>query len=227
MNAANPDDAAAGPTAPVSESWSRIDAWLAAHAPVSLARLRPGATPAELAAAEQVLGTPLPADLAASLACHDGLADEAARMLPDMLLLPVKGVVEQWELRCEVNAELLEDEPDEEPLRMANGEPYWHPLWIPVAHFQGDLEVIDMRPGPGQGRLGWSSHDGSSNFQGWPSLGAYLQAVADVLMTGRETSGSVGGWGPPLLSSAGELVWFAGLSGPDEKLRPAPVGLPA
>jgi cell wall assembly regulator SMI1 len=59
----------------VEQSWSRIEAWLGEHAPVTFGTLNGSADPAAIAEAERVLGFALPADLVASLARHDG-ADE-------------------------------------------------------------------------------------------------------------------------------------------------------
>ena len=57
------------------------------------------------------------------------------------------------------------------------------------------------RPGPGYLRVGFAIHDGTGDFDdAWPSLGAYLTDVADVLNHG----GSVKGWSPFLIGD-GEL----------------------
>jgi cell wall assembly regulator SMI1 len=61
-------------------------------------------------------------------------------------------------------------------------EPWWHELWLPFAEADGTAQVIDLRPGPGYLRVGFAIHDGTGDFDdGWPSLGAYLTDVADVL----------------------------------------------
>lgn len=83
----------------------------------------------------------------------------------------------------------------------------------------GDLQVIDLRPGPGHGRVGVAPHDNPADFaDAWPSLGAYLAAVADSLDTGA----AVGYW-YPYVTVDGMLWWdLAGrteLNG--EPLRPA------
>ncbi|CAM5529045.1 hypothetical protein KAURM247S_05809 [Kitasatospora aureofaciens] len=67
--------------APVSESWSVIDAWLADHVPASLAELGLPATPEAVARTAVRLGLVLPADLRESLPCHDG-DDSYLRILP-------------------------------------------------------------------------------------------------------------------------------------------------
>ncbi|MER7700783.1 MULTISPECIES: hypothetical protein [unclassified Streptomyces] len=69
-------------TAPVSESWARVENWLAEHAPVTRAALAPPADPADIAATERVIGRPLPKPLAMSLLRHDGLLDGWSALSP-------------------------------------------------------------------------------------------------------------------------------------------------
>jgi hypothetical protein len=98
--------------------------------------------------------------------------------------------------------EIAGDDPD---LTEPDGdrEPWWHPLWIPWAQSDGDSQIIDMREGPGQGRLGSAAHDESGHFEdGWPSLAVYLTAVADALDHGGEVGGNA-----PYLTEEGELWW--------------------
>ncbi|MCY0931670.1 hypothetical protein OTB20_36920 [Streptomyces sp. H27-H1] len=58
----------------LSESWRRIDAWLATHVASDFALLNPPATPAEIRQAERILGTQLPSHLGESLQCHNGVS---------------------------------------------------------------------------------------------------------------------------------------------------------
>jgi cell wall assembly regulator SMI1 len=200
----------------VAVSWARIDAWLAAHAPVSLAVLRPPADRASIAAAQHELGLEFPPELVASLSCHDGL-HHRANLLPEAQPLAARRIVEHWHMYMEIAEDIGGLEP-----RPWDDEPWWHPLWIPWAEAEGDAQVIDVRPGPGQGRLGMAGHDSADFSDAWPSLPAYLHAVAEALHVG----GGVGVW-YPYLTVDDELWWgFAGeseLNG--EPLRPAPVGL--
>ncbi|WP_258572634.1 hypothetical protein [Streptomyces sp. KM273126] len=69
-------------TAPISESWTRIENWLAEHAPATYAALAPPADPADIAAAERVIGRPLLKPLVMSLSRHDGLLDQRFSLLP-------------------------------------------------------------------------------------------------------------------------------------------------
>lgn len=63
-------------TAPISESWTRIEEWLAEYAPASYAALAPPADPADIAAVERVIGRPLLKPLAVSLLRHDGFRNQ-------------------------------------------------------------------------------------------------------------------------------------------------------
>ncbi|WP_223767319.1 SMI1/KNR4 family protein [Streptomyces huiliensis] len=87
-----------------SESWHRIDAWLAAHAPSDAALLNPPAAEDDIRQAERVLGIQLPADLAESLRCHNG-ASAWTTILPEQSPLTVSGIVDQWQTCMTIAAE--------------------------------------------------------------------------------------------------------------------------
>ena len=201
----------------VREAWARIDAWRRAHAPDSYEELAPPAGPAAVEAAQAELGVRFPADLLASLACHDGLR-HWANCLPVRPPLPVSEIVGHWRMCVEIDEANRADGEGREP---EDEEPWWHPQWVPWAQSDGDAQIIDMRPGPDQGRLGMAYHDDCGVFEGgWPSLSAYLTEVAEVL----EKGGAVGGTWVPYLTCDGELWWSlkdeTELNG--EPLTPAP-----
>lgn len=209
----------AQPIPPPSESWRRIDAWLATHAPSGFALLNPPATPDDIQQAERLLGTPLPAHLAESLRCHNGVSVWAA-FLPEQSPLPVSGIVDRWQICGDVAAEN-----DGLTRRPWDDEPWWHPLWVPWAESaDGGAQVIDQRPGADTGRLGWAGHSGGGDFtDSWPDLASLLHAVTHALDEG----GDVGGL-HPYLTTEGEIWWDD--EGCEEldghPLRPAPIGLP-
>lgn len=129
-----------------SESWHRIDAWLAVHAASDPALLSPPAAREEIREAERVLGIPLPGGLAESPRCHNGVSAWAT-VLPEHSPLAVTGGVEHWKTRMDVAAEN-----DGLPPRPWDEEPWWHPLWVPWAEgADGAAQVIDLRR-PGTGR---------------------------------------------------------------------------
>ncbi|MFE5482928.1 SMI1/KNR4 family protein [Streptomyces sp. NPDC056527] len=202
-------------TSTVSESWARIDAWLRTHAPASFHVLAPPADPDAVEKAQTDMGLRFPPDLLDSLACHDGQI-KWANIFPERPPAPVAEIVSFWRMSVDIAG----DDPDLCEPHEEGGEPWWHAQWIPWAHSDSDAQVIDMREGPDQGRVGSSQHDDTATFEGgWPSLSAYLKHVADVLDHG----GTVGPWAP-YLTSGGELWWsFEGqtvLNG--SPLTPAP-----
>ena len=203
------------PVPTVRESWARIDAWLVAHAPGSFALLAPPADPEQIEAAQKEMVLRFPPELIQSLACHDGLR-AWANMFPGKPPLSTGAILNHWRMCMEI----AEDNPDLfEPIT-EDVEPWWHPQWIPWAESDGDSQIIDMRDGPHQGRMGTALHDDSGSFEdGWPSLAAYLNDVAEALDEG----GAVGPWAP-FLTSDGELWWdFSGETELDgEPLVPAP-----
>jgi cell wall assembly regulator SMI1 len=68
----------------VAAAWARIERWFATHLPDRALRLRPPASEAAIAEAEEQLGRRLPADLRASYRVHDGQDDHGY----DVLWLP-------------------------------------------------------------------------------------------------------------------------------------------
>ncbi|MGW2873603.1 SMI1/KNR4 family protein [Kitasatospora sp. NPDC001225] len=205
-------------TLPPSESWRWIDSWLATHTPSGLVLLNPPATPSELQDAEQTLGIPLPGDLADSLRCHNGLSTWAT-VLPEQSPLSVSGIVDRWQTCMDIATEN-----DGLTTRPWDDEPWWHPFWVPWAESSdGGSQVIDQRPGPDEGRLGWAGHGGGGDFtDSWPGLAGLLHAVARAFHSGGDVRGL-----HPYLTAQGELWWDEEncheLEG--QPLTPAPIGL--
>lgn len=201
-------------TPTVTASWARIEAWLAEHAPASRRLLNPPVTDADLAEAEAVVGVEFPAQVRESLRCHDGL-DMWGNIFPGQPPLSAEEIAEHWTMCMEILDEGDGDEGD--------GEPWWHPLWIPWAQSDGDSQVVDLRPGPGYGRLGWVYHDGSGVTDSSPDLAAYLHEVAEALDGGRP----VGLMHAYLLGVDGEAELWWSTAGQTEvngsPLVPAPV----
>lgn len=205
---------------PVTDSWRRIDAWLAARLPAEFERLNPPADPAAIRDAERVLGIGLPADLAESVRSHDGQKAQTGLLPEHAGPLPVRSIASYWQMRMDIAATV-----DGLTTAPWADEPWWHPQWVPWAESAGgNAQVIDQRPGPGSGRVGWAVHDDCGDFSdSWPSLAGLLHAVAQALHEGGGVRGRV-----PYITADGEMWWdregSQELSG--RPLRPAPVGLP-
>ncbi|WP_432042002.1 SMI1/KNR4 family protein [Streptomyces cadmiisoli] len=184
----------------VRTSWARIDAWLQRYAPATFAQLAPPADPYEYDQAQREMGLSFPAGLLESLSCHNG-AEPYSTVLPQETPLSVTEIVEFWRMRIAV----IDGEGEPEDSLDDDGEHWWHRLWIPWAAIDGDAQVIDMRPGPGQGRIGLAPKDDNGAFDGdwgWPSLETYLFQVAEALELGEPVGDSV-----PHLKPNGELCW--------------------
>ena len=203
---------------PVDISWQRIETWLAAHAPTALEHLNPPAHRDEIEAAERILGTPLPGELVQSLTCHNGMHGWSS-MIPEATPLAVDTIAQRWQTCMEIAADNdgFEHQPWED-------EPWWHPRWIPWAESaDGVLQIIDLRPGPDHGRLGWAGHSAGGDFtDAWPNLPMLLDAIAGALYGGQSVQGL-----HPYLTEEGDVWWDQAdrceLNG--SPLRPAPVEL--
>ncbi|WP_395292200.1 SMI1/KNR4 family protein [Kitasatospora hibisci] len=182
--------------ASVTESWKLIDAWLAKHAPTSLAELRPPASPDAIGRVEEQLGFALPADLRESLLCHDG-DDSYLRVLPCGPLYSTEKIIEIRDMRMEI---WDADDPDEQDT------PWWGSLWVPFAGRDGDEHFIDAGQGLWQNHLGRAPHDDSAHFVGWPSLAAWLHSVAQA-MEHHDDRDWVGPAYRPMLRSDGTVDW--------------------
>lgn len=170
----------------LEESWARVTAWLAAHAPASYATLNPPATAAELDACEQVLTVPLPSDLRRLLLVNNG----AAELDPDetyhreAAFLPVGH-------RPLSATELALESRDLVGIARGIGEDmlgcWWDPEWV---LFGRDVAAcgmaIDQRPGPRQGAVGEFDLGGNMEFTMGASLAEYLAKVADSIENGTD-----------------------------------------
>jgi cell wall assembly regulator SMI1 len=157
---------------PVATSWQRIDAWLAQHAPARRAEPRPPASADAIDQLETALAVRLPGDLRASLLCHDGDSSYLG-IFPCGPLYSTDAIADVRQRRMEIWEG--EDDPDEQET------PWWGTQWIPFAGSDGDEHFIDAGPGLWHGHLGRAAHDDHARFLGWPSLGAWLHAVAEAM----------------------------------------------
>ncbi|MCF2534062.1 SMI1/KNR4 family protein [Yinghuangia soli] len=152
----------------VAESWARIDAWLATHAPRSYAELNPPASQSAIAEAENRTGLRFPDDLRASLAIHNG-DSSAVGLLPCGILYSTDAIA------CYAESRVRGIDGDSEL------ELWWQPTWIPFSGLPTDHHFIETAPGFWYGHIGWAHHTELGVFTGWPSLGTWLHAVADTL----------------------------------------------
>ncbi|MFJ4767627.1 SMI1/KNR4 family protein [Streptomyces uncialis] len=173
---------------PVEESWARIDAWLARHAPKTLRSLRPPASKEKIAEAERALGVTFCPDLVASLLCHDGTDLGAGVLTLDRVTLaPLADIVSNSLFRRDTGAD--EEYGDEELAA------YWRDEWVMitrgVAGDSYDGRFITHRDGENYGRVGNFFTGDAPSFTEWGSLRAMLADLADALERRRPMRGEV------------------------------------
>ncbi|QFZ78350.1 hypothetical protein GFH48_38195 [Streptomyces fagopyri] len=152
------------------ETWARLTEWLAVMAPESLAAVRPPV------AREGIL--PELGELYAH--CDGTLPTEAGRFLVSGCGL--LSVEESVSLRARLVS--LVDGPDVEA-------DWWRLDWVPWAanHDGASCLFVDTGPGPGRGAIGYFFQESGGEAQLWPSLTAFLVALADAVEEGTSFVG--------------------------------------
>jgi cell wall assembly regulator SMI1 len=131
----------------VTESWIKIERWLAAHAPRILTEsLNPGAPEAELTALAAAVGRPLPADYQDLYRRHNGLSEEAdnwGSLWYGMSLLPLAEVLDAYEYQAPqtLTSPLLRAAPTVRADALQN--PYWLRLSFDGSH---SWLLVDLDP---------------------------------------------------------------------------------
>lgn len=175
-----------GDEARVHAAWDRIETWLAANAPRTLATLSGPADEDDVRGAERALEVTFPPGLVASLRRHngvrgetpDGNVDPAAFCLPsEDRLLSTEEIVARTRFLRSVQGD------------DAGAGAWWHPGYVQIGSYDitADGTVVDCREGDGHGRTGAFSRTSGTDFTGPASLGLLLAATADALQQGRGT----------------------------------------
>lgn len=168
----------------IEKSWSRVTAWLAAHAPESFAALRPPASEAELDACERDAQIVLPPGLRRLLLINNGAAEvgsaaqiSAADFMPEGHRLMSAAEIAA---SCQRLTKVVASEPS-----MIGY--WWDPQWVLFATYgNGDGLVIDQRPGSDQGTIGEFFQEDSATFNVAPSIGVLITEMADALENGTD-----------------------------------------
>ncbi|MDT0442414.1 SMI1/KNR4 family protein [Streptomyces johnsoniae] len=183
MNSHSVTDSSSWP--PVDVSWTRIDTWLARHAPASAALLRPPARQADIEAAERRLGLAFTPDLVASLRCHDGTEEHAGAPVLGSYgpFASLDHLVRDAELLRSVDADL----PPAPGMRGLDEElaAFWRREWLLITRGIGweaqDGLFLTLRDGEYHGRIGRYFNEDAPSFTSWMSLRHLLAAFADSL----------------------------------------------
>ena len=161
----------------VGVTLARIEQWLTAHAPGTLATLNPPATLDALDQAESVIGTRLLPDLKRVYLWHNGAGclTRPFWLIPDYSLMELARVTAQWQLWQEITA----DDPD---------QPYRR--WVPIATaFTGDFIAIDHGRDAAGTACPVYKDDGPNRDRSWPSIAAVLDELLHALEAGQPARG--------------------------------------
>lgn len=173
----------------LAEDWERIARWYAKNG-VRGFQLAPGATPQQLADAERELGMPLPEDVRASWALHNGGLTDSTWVLTSGDLLPLERIVSQWKRSCQWQrdegyglGERFAPRDIAGPIKPV----YWSPKRLAVTDNSGDSLTIDLDP-PADGVLGQVldfDHELGPTVVVAKSWSSFLAKWADDLEAGR------------------------------------------
>jgi cell wall assembly regulator SMI1 len=171
---------------PVGESWRRITSWLAQHAPVTAAAIRPTAGAAEIRRTGAAVGRPLPGDLLRWWGLMDGIADADYRagfpIPPFYLPLPVAGVRERFaglsrfaDRDCCAAGGTHATVAGDQSFGFCSAT-------VPICwDLGGDVLVADLRDGERRGGvMAWTAEEGYCD-KPWAGTAAMLADIADRL----------------------------------------------
>jgi cell wall assembly regulator SMI1 len=157
---AEPAAATAKPNAHRADLLARLEAVLRKESPSLAARLRPGATDAQIAAFEKYLGFPLPETLKDIYRWHDGVDTKASGRYdpPDMFfdywLAPLAKVQEHHAMMRKFMQDGTYAKTDR------GGDGWWDDHWIPFLHnMAGATVCVDT--------TGWSTDDAGQVLEEW------------------------------------------------------------
>ena len=162
---------------PISAVWRQIESLLNELPRNNKIMLRDVATNADLRAAEQQFGTPLPDDWRDSLQIHDGQAPYCESLLEQWRLLPVSEAVYAWSKLNKLNAIGVFKQ---KRARSANpAAEWWSNRWIPFTeNGAGDYLMIDMSSATsGSRRILHYSHESGERPVVATDLSAWLNIV--------------------------------------------------
>jgi cell wall assembly regulator SMI1 len=181
-------------------SWTGIENWTREKAPALHAALLPPASPADIAAAEEILGSPLPADLAAWWRQFGGIAQTYTHWplipphwhphgLDDALLLRTQMIEAISGIAFATRGE--EQDFEAAALRQPAGTPcveLWLPAWLPVASDGAGYELfVDLREGPRHGCvMEWGKYSGADGEPVWPNVTTMLDDTLRALGGGHQ-----------------------------------------
>src|SRR4051794_12084817 len=131
----------------MDRAWTRIERWLLTHSPGILADMRPGASAADIRAAEEQLGCTFPEPVREWFATHDGSTSCALFEYWDLYSLAE--IVREWRSLKGLYDSGVFSEFTSDPVGPIRSE-WWHPAWIPLTGEPGgNYLCLDLAPAEG------------------------------------------------------------------------------
>jgi len=199
------DPAAAAVTVrEIADAWGRITTWLQRNAPDSYAGLRPGATPAAIAALEDTLGIPIPVELRTlwMLTAGDMGADGWGCLPGNRALMDFDAVAACHRMKSDAQVDqdvLNADRPEDERITV------WEATRIPVVTLRPADSTSGLYLDVATGLLGPWFRNNEAAGEELDTLVTYLEETADMLeapaLAGRDKPGLIGG----------TLVWLSSI----------------
>lgn len=168
----------------MKSAWSRIERWLATHAPAILADMGPGAASADIRAAEEQLSCTFPETVREWFALHNG--SESCALMEYWDLYSLAEVVAAWRVLKGIYDTGFFDEFQSDPVGPIRSA-WWHPAWIPVTGEPGGNHLcLDLAPAEGGcvGQIISWVHDDSVREVVAPTFSAWFEQLADGLEAG-------------------------------------------
>ena len=175
----------------IGPTLARLDAWYAAHLPPDRYVFNPPASETQLDAFERLIGVRLPRAYRQLYRWHDGEEDDRWGHIYGLPLLSLDAAGSQWKTWNDVAADFAGDRYEISGGAWPEGavDPaYVNSGWIPLTHDgSGNHIGMDFDPWPA-GRIGQVilyGRDEDVKAVLAPSLGAFLNWIADLLESGN------------------------------------------
>lgn len=187
----------------VQHAWTSITTWLARHAPITAAAVQPPASGDVIMQTIQNVGHELPDDVLTWWQLMDGMDDYRAGFLVPAVFQPlsVTNVAQEYARRVRYTDPMCCRSGGMHRQAGEVGAGYCTEA-IPLCRdLGGDLLALDLRPGPGHGRLVNFKTEQGFFTTGWAGVAAMLADIATRL----EDAG--GHSVVPEIVEGGVLVW--------------------
>ncbi|MCX7358455.1 MAG: SMI1/KNR4 family protein [Alphaproteobacteria bacterium] len=170
-----------------NKAWRRYCELLAKQHSAFLSYFSVGASPEQIAVAEQAMGCNLPADVRHLLSLHNGAE---AQVLPAWELFSTERMVDEWRIWEDLYQDQFKpDGYDCEPSSPAIlGDEWWRLKWIPITGDGGGNHLCaDLEPAAGGtvGQIITMWHDDPTRSLVASSLTEFIEMIADKVERGE------------------------------------------